>query len=175
MGDSMPNAMFVKKQRKKYMFYWHYVIALCLGSVGLVLSVVIVIVGIIKHEDMYPLFFSVILFALSLDLLLSSRNSCPRDWNVVCFNEETIQSKQLFNHRKTTIHLTEQVYYVTLWRTLAFEQVKVVLLSNNPIDINEIIEKRSELKLEKQIMIVSNTLQNEFVPLDEWVNQGTIY
>lgn len=171
----MSNAMFVKKQRKRYSFYKPYVMVLGLGSIGLVLSIVTIIIWIISHEDYYPLFFSVILFGLSADLLLSSRNSCPRDWNVVFFNEETIQSKQLFNHRKTTIHLTEQVYYVTMWRTLAFEQIKVVLLSNNPIDINEIIEKRSELKLEKQIMIVSNTLQNEFVPLDEWVNQGTLY
>lgn len=167
--------MFLNHQHEKYFFYKYYGVELFLIIIGLLLSIIIMIKWAISHEDLYPLFFSIVLFGLSIRLLYDYRKTEPQDWNVVVFNEESIESKRVLKKEKTVISLKEPVYYLTFWQTMPYEQVKVVLISNSPIDVNMIKDDHTMIDLEQQIMIVSNTLENDFVALDKWINLGTVY
>ncbi len=167
--------MFKNYQSDKYNYFLCYLTLAVLACVFAIVSITIISFWAYSHEDVYSLIFGVSLFVFSLVQVNDVMRSAPRMWNVIYFKGDEIISKKYLGRDETKVTVNKPVYYVTLWTNLAFENAKRIVLSNNPIDIEILLKNPKQFDRPNQVSIFINSTEKEFVPLEGWINQGTLY
>lgn len=166
--------MFKARHSKRYSFFKHYLILAVLACVSTMVSILIIIHWLFSHEDIYPLVFGIVLFILSFVQIIGIKKSAPKLWNTVFFKDEEIISKRVLSKDETHVMLNQPVYYVTLWVELAFENAKRIVLSNSPIDIDQLLDNPKQCDAPNQVSLLINSTETDFVCLEDWIDQGTV-